>query len=138
LKSLTALRGVAARRALAGDVAAIAADAHVRVRSIERWADGPREDCCSKGHPRAEHSDMVDGRWSCRECKRLRPPRKPRQAPPKSKAALRRQWRAHEARLARRRELADAGTLPERLAAPLAPPVPLSTAVPASHLAAES
>lgn len=132
MKSLAALRGVAARRALAGDLVAIAAEAHVRVRSIERWADGPKEDACANGHARAEFSDMVNGRWACRECKRLRPPRKPRKLAPKSKSALRKQWQAHERRLARRKELADDGTLPERLNPPIPPPVPLRTAVPAS------
>lgn len=123
-KSLRALRGAAARRALAGDLVAIAAEARVRVRSIEKWADGPKEDACAKGHPRAEHSDKVNGRWACRECKRLRPPRKPRKPAPASKSAMRKRWKAHEQRLARRKELADAGQLPERLYPPMPPPGP--------------
>lgn len=119
------LRTEAARRALAGDVVAIAARAGVRVRSVERWAEGRRPPACAKGHVRAEHGrwDGKRRQWVCTACEGAREPRKaPARRRPRS-GRVKDLWRAHERRMAQRRALADAGELPERLSAPLAPPV---------------
>lgn len=123
IKSAQAVRTGAARQALAGDLPAIAAEAHVRVRSIEKWAK-VEEAQCAAGHARADHGKLVKGRWKCLECERLKPAPQPRVFP-KGRTKVRDAWRSHEQRMERRQILAKAGQLPDHLNPPMEPPVPM-------------
>lgn len=127
IRSAKTLRSVTARQALSGDLPAIAAEAHCRVTSIEKWAVGGVGPKCRKGgHLRSEHAELVDGRWICRECERLRPARQKGQPKP-GPQRVRNAWAAHERRMAERERLATAGQLPPKLNASLPPPVPSTT-----------
>lgn len=124
IKSAMTVRAGAARLAIGDpDLPAVAVAAHVKVRSIEKWAEGPKPAHCPKGHDRNEHGEWNGKRWVCRECVRLAPPPKPKATPKPKKTGLRDAWRAHEARMLKRQTLARAGQLPDRLNPPLPPPV---------------
>lgn len=124
LRSAKTLRATAARRALAGDLPAVAEQVHVRVATIEKWAQGSVGPKCSKGHLRAEHGVWDGQRWTCTKCAADRPPKRPKKPPNPRKVRVRNAWAAHERRMAERQRLADAGQLPDRLNEPMEPPVP--------------
>lgn len=104
-----ALRAAAARAILAGpteDFTHRAEEAHVRVSSLEKWANPPEKP------PRERKTRKI-----------LTPEQK---AARKDKARLKAEWAKHEQRLAERTRLLEehADDLPARLRPPLAPPSP--------------
>lgn len=119
----------AAREILAApDVPAAARGTGTNVARIEKMAQPPPEPACHRGHLRFDHGykKTPRGRWRCRVCDEDYPRAKEPEVVPltgvRRRQQMRDQWKAHERRLAARRDAIARGEVPDSVAPPLPPP----------------